>query len=52
MKWHCQDDEPDACSAVGCKEQWNGFYYAKIKVGKARFWINACARCKKKAESK
>ena len=53
MKWDYYDDNgPDACGAVGCKDDWNGLYYTSIKVGGTRFWINACEKCMKKANKK
>jgi len=50
IKWYYNDSEPQAC--MGCREDMNGLWYAKIQVGKARFWISACGRCKIKAEKK
>ena len=49
IEWIYDAEEPNACCADGCHEDMNGLYYAKIKVGKAEFWITACAKCKKKA---
>jgi hypothetical protein len=49
IKWHYNGDSPDACGAVGCHEELNGLYYTSIKVGKAKCWINACEKCKRKA---
>lgn len=49
IEWHYDAEEPNACCADGCHEEMNGVYYAKVKIGRAEFWINACAKCKKKA---
>jgi hypothetical protein len=49
IEWTYDAEEPNACCANGCHEDMNGIYYAKIRIGRAEFWINACEKCKRKA---
>jgi hypothetical protein len=46
LKWHYDDTMPDCCQAVGCTDKFNGLWYAKVKIGRKLFWINACNKHK------
>lgn len=47
LKWTYDADEPNNCMA--CPEELNGLWYTIIYVGRAKFHVNACSSCAKKA---
>lgn len=46
--WKLDDDSPNRC--MSCDDDFNGVFYAKIKIGKIILWINVCEKCKDKLD--